>query len=288
MGNGDMQFDENGNIKRAAKDSVFTHLFQDKEYLLQLYQALHPEDTEAEEKDLTIITLKNIVSGGIYNDLGFMLKEKIIFLIEAQSTWTVNILVRVLMYLAKSYQDYIIRKGQNIYGSKRVKLPKAELYVIYTGDRKTRPDVLSFAQEFFPGQDSFLDIKVKMIYGDGTGDIISQYVAFTKIFDEQVKKYGYTEQAVRETIRICKDMDVLKKYLESRESEVVDLMITLFSDEEIQDMRERSIRRETAIETTVEEGKDYGASREKIFMKLQRKFDLSEEEAEEMMELYWQ
>lgn len=78
-----MQFDEN--IKRTAKDSVFTHLFQDKEYLLQLYQALHPEDTEAKEKDLTIITLKNIVAGGIYNDLGFMLNEKLIFLIEAQA-----------------------------------------------------------------------------------------------------------------------------------------------------------------------------------------------------------
>ncbi len=28
-------------VRRKAKDSVFTHLFQDKEYLLQLYQALH-------------------------------------------------------------------------------------------------------------------------------------------------------------------------------------------------------------------------------------------------------
>ena len=30
--------------KRKIKDSVFTSLFQDKKYLLQLYQALHPED----------------------------------------------------------------------------------------------------------------------------------------------------------------------------------------------------------------------------------------------------
>lgn len=245
-----MQFDEN--IKRTAKDSVFTHLFQDKEYLLQLYQALHPEDTEAKEKDLTIITLKNIVAGGIYNDLGFMLNEKLIFLIEAQSTWTVNILVRALMYLAKTYQDYIIRNEQNIYGSKRVSIPRPEIYVIYTGKRKTRPDVLSFAQEFFPGQECFLDIKVKMLYGDGTEDIISQYVAFTKVFDEQVKKYGYTEQSVRETIRICKNRNVLKKYLESRESEVVDIMITLFSDEEIWDMNLKSEKREAAKEAEKE------------------------------------
>ena len=30
--------------KRTIKDSVFRNLFSQKEYLLQLYQALHPED----------------------------------------------------------------------------------------------------------------------------------------------------------------------------------------------------------------------------------------------------
>lgn len=67
-----------------------------------------------------------------------------------------------------------------------------------------------------------------------------QYVSFIKVFDEQVKKYGLTVQAVREAIRICKDRDVLKEYLSGRESEVADIMITLFSQEEVWDMRVRS------------------------------------------------
>ena len=33
--------------KRRISDSVFTHLFREPEYTLQLYQALHPEDTTA-------------------------------------------------------------------------------------------------------------------------------------------------------------------------------------------------------------------------------------------------
>lgn len=53
-------------------------------------------------------------------------------------------------------------------------------------------------------------------------------MSFTKVFDEQVKKYGLTVQAVREAIRICKDRDVLKEYLSGRESEVVNIMLTLF------------------------------------------------------------
>ena len=36
--------------KYTAKDSVFTSLFRDPKYLLQLYQALHPEDYEVTEK----------------------------------------------------------------------------------------------------------------------------------------------------------------------------------------------------------------------------------------------
>ena len=60
--------------KRTAKDTVFTSLFRDKGYLLQLYQALHPEDASAKEEDFKIITLENIMAGGIFNDLGFCLK----------------------------------------------------------------------------------------------------------------------------------------------------------------------------------------------------------------------
>ena len=35
-----------------AKDSVFTDLFSDKWYLLELYHALHPEDKVTPEKGL--------------------------------------------------------------------------------------------------------------------------------------------------------------------------------------------------------------------------------------------
>ena len=274
--------------KRTAKDTVFTSLFRDKGYLLQLYQALHPEDASAKEEDLKIITLENIMAGGIFNDLGFLFKEKLIFLIEAQSTWTVNILVRVVLYLAKSYQDYIIWTGQDIYGSKKVELPKPEIYVIYTGRRKARPETISLAEEFFPGGECCLNVTVHMIYDGKKGDIISQYVSFTKVFDEQVKKYGLTVQAVRETISICKDRDVLKEYLSNRESEVVDIMITLFSQEEVWDMRERSVKKEAAVRATIEDGQDYGIPKEDVLAKLRGKYGLSEMDALEKIELYWQ
>ncbi|MBQ9528419.1 MAG: hypothetical protein IJR68_12515, partial [Fretibacterium sp.] len=70
----------------------------------------------------------------------------------------------------------------------------------------------------------------KVIYG-GQDDIISQYVTFCHVLDEQYRKFGRTASAVRETIRICKDRNVLKNYLEEREKEVISIMLTLFDQE---------------------------------------------------------
>ena len=65
------------------------------------------------------------------------------------------------------------------------------------------------------------------------GDIINQYVTFTKIYTEQLKKHGRTREAIEETINICKDENVLKEYLSSHEGEVHDIMFSLFDDEQI-------------------------------------------------------
>lgn len=112
------------------------------------------------------------------------------------------------------------------------RLPKPELYVIYTGDRKNRPEWISLSGEFFPeATDLFVDVKVRVIYDGQKGDIINQYVTFTRVYNEQVKQHGRTRKAVLETVRICKDRDVLTEYLTDREKEVIDIMMTLFEQE---------------------------------------------------------
>lgn len=58
-------------------------------------------------------------------------------------------------------------------------------------------------------------------------------IRFTRIFNDQMKIFGYTRKAVMETISICKNRNLLKEYLESREKEVVDIMSFLFDDEYI-------------------------------------------------------
>lgn len=219
--------------KHTIKDSVFTDLFQDKKYLIQLYRTLHPEDQYTTEEQLSDITIHNIMTNDVYNDVGFMVGEKLLILTEAQATWTENIAVRILIYLMVTYQDYIKKTKQNVYKSKKIRLPKPEMYVIYTGDRKERPEYISLAEEFFDGQNIFLDAKIKVLYGSDKDDIISQYVTFTKVYDEQRKLHGRTRKAVTETIRICKDKNVLKEYLEEREKEVENIMLAMYDEKEI-------------------------------------------------------
>lgn len=100
---------------KEHKDSVFLDLFQNKNYLLKLYRTLHPEDTTTTEDSLTDVTITNVLTDNLYNDLGFIVNNKLVILVEAQSTWTVNILVRVLLYLAQSYHEYFQRTCQDYY-----------------------------------------------------------------------------------------------------------------------------------------------------------------------------
>ncbi len=219
--------------KHKIKDSVFTNLFQDKKYLLQLYKALHPEDSDVTEEEIADITIKHVLVDADYNDLGFSVGNRLIVLVESQSTWTFNIIIRALMYLIQTYHDYFKRTSQNLYGSKKVNMPKPELYVIYTGERKNVPDTITLRKEFFGGEKVAIDVEVNVLYQENETDIIGQYIIFCKVYNEQRKRYGTTKQAVTETIRICKNRNVLKEYLESKEQEVYDIMMTLFDDEQI-------------------------------------------------------
>ena len=235
--------------KRTAKNSVFLDLFQNKSYLLKLYKTLHPEDTTATEDSLTDVTITNVLTDNLYNDLGFIVNNKLMILVEAQSTWTVNILIRILLYLAQSYHEYFQRTSQDYYKSKKVKMPKPELYVIFTGNKGRKPDKISLSKEFFEGADIDIEVKAKVIYESDTDDIINQYIIFCKVFNKQTKQHGMTQKAVTETIRICKDRNVLMEYLAQREKEVVTIMMSLFDEEQIMKSFIRSERHDEARET---------------------------------------
>ena len=95
--------------------------------------------------------------------------------------------------------------------------------VVGKSDHLFIPDRISLSKEFFDGAD----------------------------IDIEIKEHGMTKQAVTETIRICKDRNILKQYLSSKEVEVVTIMMSLFDDEQIMRTYEKDIKRETLIEKSI-------------------------------------
>ena len=118
--------------------------------------------------------------------------------------------------------------------------------MIFTGTDEI-PKRISLKKDFFYSELCQIDLEAK-VYNVETDDIIGQYIIFCHVMDEQIKKYGRVREAALETIRICRDRNVLKKYLEEREKEVVNIMIELFNQElavkEYGDEREEKGRNE--------------------------------------------
>ena len=240
--------------KRDIKDSVFTFLFSDLEYTKQLYLSLHPEDTDIRDEDFRLVTLENILAIGQYNDLGFQVRDKLILLVEAQSTFSPNIPLRMLMYLAKTYNEYIEEHQLSLYREKKVSIPRPELYVIYTGEKEA-PDILRLS-DMYEGSGS-ADLTVRVLRDGQPGDILSQYVDFCQVANEQVSLYGRTDEALMSTIQLCLEQGILVPFLDSRKKEVVDIMTRLFSQEKAWEMELAAHAREEREEGR-KEGREEG------------------------------
>lgn len=110
-----------------------------------------------------------------------------------------------------------------------------------------------------------MDVCVGVLCGSGKNDIIGQYVTFAKVYDEKRKKHGKTRTAILETIRICKDKNILTECLLVREKEVEAIMLARYYEEEIRLDYIRSEKYEAAEETAVHMLKMVNCRMKKLF-----------------------
>ena len=226
-------------LKHTVKDSVFSYIFRQPENILELYRALHPEDTEIKDEDCRLVTLENVLTNGMLNDLAILVRNTLIILMEAQSTWSENISLRVLLYLAKTYKEYVEEHEYNLYGTKPVSIPRPELYMVYVGEPRELPEEL--LSTLYGGGEGDVEVKIRVLKDTGKRTILDQYIRFCEICTEQRRIHGNTEKAVKEILRICKEENILMPFLMLREKEVQDIMVTLFDEEYIARMHDRDL-----------------------------------------------
>ena len=270
---------EEKEVNRKSKDSLFVNFFSYKENVLQLYKDFHPEDEDVTEDDIEIRTLTTVLANNIYNDLGFIVKNTLLLLIEAQSTWNPNIIIRLLFYLCETWKRYIEDTKQSVHYSKKVRIPRPELYVVYTGHGK-RPEKLSLKKEFFGGI-SPVDIEIKVLTKEDA-TICGQYITFCHVFDEQKKLDKETGEIIRDTVRICVEKGCLAEYLKNHEQEAISMMWELFNEEYIlESVRIAEQRdREELKAKSLAEGRAEG---ENIMLEKMRKAGLTEEQIKSVL-----
>ena len=94
-------------VQRSYKDTLFRMLFNDKEALLSLYNAVGQPDYR-DASQLESITLENAIYMNMKNDLAFLINLEL-NLYEHQSTWNPNMPLRDLFFVAREYEQ-LIRK----------------------------------------------------------------------------------------------------------------------------------------------------------------------------------
>ena len=139
-----------------------------------------------------------------------------------------------------------------------MELPTPELYVIYTGERGDKSEVLSLKDNVFPGADN-IELKAKVIFADKySRDIVNQYISFCGILKEQMSMYnGDKQAAIRETIRICIEYGNLSAYLSAHKKEVEDKMFCMLTQEEINNDRIEIAPEEAAERTKRDNAKSF-------------------------------
>lgn len=221
---------------RMYKSRIFAMLFSDRNELLKLYNAIN--GTSYDDPDLLQVnTLENAVYMSMQNDVSFIIDMRL-NMYEHQSTYSPNLPVRYLLYVADVYSDYT--KDMNLYGTKAVKLPTPRFVIFYNGQAE-QPDrkELKLSELFsIPDADPSLELKAVMLnINKGhnrklmeTCRTLQDYAEYTF----RVREYAAEmplDLAVEQAITECISEGILADFLRKNRAEAKKVSIYEYDEE---------------------------------------------------------
>ena len=218
----DMKDDNDRLIKRTIKDAVFTSVFRDRSNVAVLFRDLHPDQADVDESDVEIVTLGNVISPGRINDLGFVVRNRILCLVEAQTVRMRAMMLRNLVYLSDTYQRIMRGKDLTVYDVSEGDIPVWEMYVIYPREKGKDGGVRVQLHDHI-SKDLFDLSGGRDIQVDSEG-VISDYANVCERIDRIITEEGNGKKALRELIEECRGKDgIIERFIVSREMEIMDL-----------------------------------------------------------------
>jgi len=109
---------------------MFSTLFDNPEALRELYSAIEGIDIPPDAV-ININTLSDVLFMGQVNDVSFTIDDRLVVLVEHQSTINYNLPLRILKYIAEVYDK--ITDRITLYQKKLIKIPRPEFIVLYNG-----------------------------------------------------------------------------------------------------------------------------------------------------------
>ena len=249
---------------KKYKDTIFRMLFENKENLLSLYNAMnHKNYTDADA--LQVVTLENSIYMGMKNDLAFILDMNL-YLYEHQSTYNPNMPLRDLFYISNEYQKLVVQKS--LYSSVLQKIPAPKFVVFYNGTKEIE-DVsefrLSSAYEC-QTDDPDLELRVTVLnVNEGHNQELMEHCQTLKEYAQYVAKVRkYTslgemslEEAVECAVEECIKEGILAEFLIQNRAEVISMSIFEYNKDE-EEKKLRKAEFEAGREAGLEEGRIAG------------------------------
>ena len=251
--------------RRNYKDSVFVDLFAHditaKENFISLYNALHGTNLDVATTEIQPVMLEKVLYMKYYNDVAMLVDDKIVVMIEHQSTINENMPFRFLEYIARIYEKIVNPKEK--FERKLVKIPVPEFYVFYNGKEDFPSESEMKLSDAFIKLDENknfpLEISVKVINinVDKENPVLNRCEALKEYseFMEQVKFNIENEipEALTVAIKQSIKQGFLSDYLSRKSTEVENMLLTEYDyDTDIAVQRQEAYEdgaQQKAIET---------------------------------------
>ena len=257
---------------RKHKDSLFIDLFckdkvEGKENFISLYNALHQSKLDLASTELKEVNIENVLYTVRSNDIAMLVDDRLVVLLEHQSTINENMPLRLLEYVSRVYEQLIPIRTR--YKKKAMKLPYPEFYVFYDGkDSYPAEKTLKLSDAFIIPEKKYLkkknislEILVKVInINIGANNSILKHCKTLEEYSTLVElvresKQENPDSSLEETLTKAIKNGILSEYLQRKSSEVRNMLIAEYSYE-----TDIEVQREEAFE----EGERIGAEQTKI------------------------
>ena len=247
-------------MSREYKSDVFSMLLEDKKNALEVYNALN-NTNYADPEEVEIVKLEKGVSLTIRNDASFIIDMNISFY-EHQSTYSPNLPLRNLIYLANTLEEWLKKNTRDLFSTRRIKIPTPYFVVFYNGLQK-RPEYeeLRLSQSFYHETETPQLELICRIYNitphqnttiKEKSPVLSGYTSFVEKVRTYQNENRNVDEAVELAIEDCIREHILEDFFRKRKDEVKKVTHLDYTWEQ----REKLIRREE-----YEQGVEFGIER---------------------------